>query len=599
MKKFLSLFLVLCLCLSCCAAFAEEKSAANILTVGTPEMNGEFIDGFGSSSYDEWVKTMIHGFCATYEVTSAGQYVLNEQVVEKEDITEDEAGNKTYTFKLCEDLKWSDGSSITAKDYVFAILWRASDEWVTAGASSSVGECLVGYSEYLTGESDIFPGVKLIDDYTFSVTIAAENLPYYFEFLYAAIDPMCAAVYGPELTIVSDDNGSYLDGDIAAAMAKVSAGERFAPTIACGPYKFISFENQTATLQINEYFKGDLDGNKPTIEYVVQKSIPQDTDHDAVISGSVDLILGVIEGNKIETCRSAETVKMQSYLRNGYGMLTMHCDWGPTADPNVRWALAYLVDRAAVCDYVLGGYGGTVDAAYGYAQWMYEEAGDELEEGLTSFGLNIEKANEYLDKTEWIYEADGVTPFDASKANADGSYLRYNADGEVLAIHHMGTDENDVTDIVEIQYTANAPLAGIAFDVTRSDFNALLDNFYYGFELGDDRYYSTFNMGTSFDAAYDPYYSWHSDWIGTWYNSCQLSDEELDGYIEAMRAATTDEEYLNAWLEFEWRWQELLPQIGLYSNEYFDIYSINVDGVNTTPFWSYADSICTITKTEG
>ena len=179
MKKFLSLFMVLCLCLSCFSAFAEEGSADNILTVGTPEMNGDFIDGFGSSSYDEWIKIMIHGFCSTYEVTNAGQYVLNEQVVEKLDTAEDEAGNKVYTFKLWEDLKWSDGTPITAKDYVFALLWKASDEWVTAGASSNVGECLVGYEAYLGGETDVFAGVKLIDDYTFSVAIAAENLPYY------------------------------------------------------------------------------------------------------------------------------------------------------------------------------------------------------------------------------------------------------------------------------------------------------------------------------------------------------------------------------------------------------------------------------------
>ena len=604
MKKFLAIVMALAMMLSC-VAFAEETTAAdasNTLVVGTPEMNGDFIDGFGSSSYDVWIKEMVHGFCGTYEVTSAGQYVLNNTVVENQEITEDEAGNKTYTFKLYEDLKWSNGSAITAKDYVFALLWKASDEWVTAGASTSVGECLLGYEEYLAGEAAEFPGVALIDDYTFSVTIGAEHLPYYFEFLYATVAPLCMEVWGPELTIASNENGYYLEGDVVAAMNNVTSNERFNPTVGCGPYMFANkFENQTVTLTINPYFKGDMDGNKPTIQYVVQKAIPQDTDHDAVIAGDIDLLIGVIEGNKIEACKAAsDKVQMHSYLRNGYGMLTMHTHWSPTADANVRWALAYLVDRSAVCDYVLGGYGGTVDSIYGYAQWMYEYAGDELEEGLTAFNLNIEKANELLDQTEWKYEADGVTPFDPSKANAEGTYMRHNAEGEMLVIHHMGTDENSVTDIIEIQYAANAPLAGLKFEVTRSDFNALLDNYYYSYEMSEDeRYYSSFNMGSTFDAAFDPYYSWHSDWVNTWNNACQVNDPELDGYIEAMRTATTDDEYVDAWLQFVWRWQEIMPQIGLYSNEYFDIYNVNVNGVNTTPFWDYSDSICTITKTAG
>ena len=328
----------------------------------------------------------------------------------------------------------------------------------------------------------------------------------------------------------------------------------------------------------------------------MQKAVPIDTDYEQVIAGEIDILPGVIEGTKIEAARSSGTVNLSSYLRNGYGLLAFACDFGPVADENVRWALAYLIDRNTVCDYVLGGYGGIVQAAYGYAQWMYEYAGEDLESELTAYNLNVEKANEYLDKTEWIYEADGVTPFDASKATADSGYYRHNAAGEKLTINHMGTDGNSVTDIIEIQYSANAPLAGIDFTVTKSDFNALLDNFYYGYELGEDRYYHSFNLANNFDVYYDPYYSWHSDYAGTWQNSCQLVDDELDAAIIAMRTATTDDEYVDAWLDFEIRWQQLMPEIPLYSNEYFDLTYMTVQGLETTPFASWEDVICTITK---
>ena len=605
MKKFLAILLAMTLCMSS-AAFAEPSVAAtdaNTLVVGTPEMNGEFIDGFSGSSYDDSIRTMIHGYCSTVEITGGGEYVFNPNVVKGYETSEDEAGNKTYTFEIYDDLKWSNGNPITAKDYIGALLWKISPKWIEAGATSSVGTGLLGYKAFLDGEIDIFPGAKLINDYSFSLTIDAAELPYFYETTYVLVEPICIDVYAPGAEIISDEQGVRFDPeyDLLAAMQHVCETERFAPTVACGPYQFVSFENQTVTLEINPNFKGDLDGDKPTIQYIVQTAVNRDTVVEQVITGDLDLVWGVIEGDKIEAAKASGTAKLHSYMRAGYGKMSMACDFGATADPNVRWALAYLVDRAAVNDYVLGGYGGIVHAQYGYAQWMYEYAGEELEEILNPFKLNIDKANEYLDKTEWIYEADGVTPWDASKATGDGSYMRHNAKGEKLTINHMGTDQNQVTDIIEIQYSANAPYAGVDFKITRSDFNALLQNFSYGFEMGDARYLISVNMASSFEPRFDPYFSWHSDYCGTYYNACQLSDPELDEIIMKMRSVEPgdNDTYVDLWLQYQKRWQDLLPEIPLYSNEYFDICSEYVDGVETSPFAGYEDVICKMTKSVG
>ena len=96
MKKFLAILLAMTLCMSS-AAFAEPSVAAtdaNTLVVGTPEMNGEFIDGFSGSSYDDSIRTMIHGYCSTVEITGGGEYVFNPNVVKSYETSEDEAGNK-------------------------------------------------------------------------------------------------------------------------------------------------------------------------------------------------------------------------------------------------------------------------------------------------------------------------------------------------------------------------------------------------------------------------------------------------------------------------------------------------------------------------
>ncbi len=585
---------------------AEEAAATEIpldtLIVGTPEMNGDFIVDFGNSAYDLSIKTLLGGYMDTVVADANGTLIINPTVVADYTTETDDAGNKTYTFTLHEDLFFSNGDPIMASDYAANYLFRASPEWVTAGATSSLGDGLLGYTEYYNGETTTFVGVKVLGDYQLALTIPAEKLPYYWETYYAAATPIHTATYMPGATVMSDETGSWLEwaeGDLATATLAIAETERFAPTVTVGPYKFVSYENQTATLEMNEFFKGDHMGNKPTFQYVVQQSIPQDTDVEWVINGQVDMVTGVIEGEKIEAARASDTAVLHSYLRAGYGNMAMHTDFGPTADVNVRWALASLIDRNAVVDHVLGGYGGLVDAAYAYAQWMYDEKAAELQETLIPISYNIEAANEYLDQTEWTFEADGTTPFDATLAVEGSEYFRHNAAGDMLVIEHLGTTENTVTDIIEIQFTANAPLAGVKFNVTKSDFDALLNNYYYGFELGEERQYHTFNLATNFTAVDDKYYNWHSDFAGTWQNSTQLVDEELDATMIAMRNAdpSDTETYLNAWFDFIVRWNELMPEIPLYSNEYFDITHKNVDPLMTTPYGSWYEVICQITKT--
>lgn len=597
MRKSLLLLLSLALVLGTLVGCAKPEPQT--LIVGSPELSGNFLPGFGNNAYDVWVRNLTLGH-ATYVTTPAGEIVLNETVVKDQTTELDEVGNKTYTITIHKDLKWNDGSPITAKDYVFYILWYASPQWVEAGASSTEGDALVGYSPYYDGEVDRFKGVDLIDDYTFSITIDAEELPYFYETSYASYMPMPMAVWAPGADIDVNDDGAKITGvDLTEATSAIASGERFSPTVTCGPYKFVSFENNAVTLVANKNFKGTYDNKKPQIETVIIRSINQSTDVDQVINGEIDMVTGVIEGEKIEKAKAAsETTVAHFYARNGFGGFFMHCDFGPTAVKEVRHALAYLMDRDEIIKNVLGGYGSVTNGNYGLAQWMYEDNKAAID-ALPHFSRDTVKANELLDQTEWKFEADGKTPFDASKANAEGTYIRYNAQKEKLIINHFGTEDNDVTDNVELQLKANAPLAGIEFTLTRGDFDALLASYYYAYELpANERKYHTFNLASNFSVAYDPYYSYHSNYLGTWMNANQVNDPEMDRLTLAMRnlEPSQKDEYSKIWLEFQKHYADYLPTIPLYSNQYYDIYSKHLQGMNTTPFADWSDIICDITK---
>ncbi|HPF41924.1 MAG TPA: ABC transporter substrate-binding protein [Bacillota bacterium] len=573
------------------------------LVVGVPEMNGEFISGFGNSSYDNYVRSLIYGY-ATYAVTPAGEIVINDTVVSNLATSTDDDGNKTYTFTIYDDLYWSDGVQITAEDFVFSVLFTASADWrEVGGADTTSGEGLLGYSAYndpegSTSEGIYFEGVKLIDEYTFSLTIDAAELPYFYETAYVSYGPMpMHELAMGSCYIDSDETGSTLYyGFLKIANIVDVDGYRYYPTVTAGPYKFVSFVNQVVTLELDPLFKGDYKGDNATIDSVIIKRVNQTLDVDLVISGEIDLVTGVIEGSKIEAAEAAATAETNYYNRNGYGLLAMTCDFGPTQDEKVRQAIAYITDRQYVVDQVLGGYGSIVYSEYGLAQWMYQDSEEWVEDNLNTYDFSISAANALLDQTEWKYESDGTTLWDATKATSDNAYYRYNASGDRLVIKHFGTENNTVTTSLRDKFMVNMPLIGAEYTITIGTFDTLLDHYYFGFDLGEDRTYCLFNLATNFGTTYDPYYSWHSDFLNTWINSQGMDNEDLDALIVAMRETEPgdNETYLGLWRQYQALWNELIPNVPLYSNQYYDVYDSNLHGVETTPFFDWTQAIYTM-----
>lgn len=579
----------------------NSKTPRDTFVIGTPEMNGDFINGFGNSSYDKAIKVLLGYYehhSATYYTTAGGQIALNTTVVRNVSTSVDADGNKTYTFDLNPDLKWSDGTPITADEYVAGLMLYASPEFQEAGASSAAGDGLLGGEAYIEGETKVFAGAHVLGPNSFSLTIDAEQLPYFWETSYVMYHPIPMRVWLPGISIVSGPEGSSFSGDITPLCANIVENERYGPSVSSGPYMFVSFDGTTVLLQRNPYFAGDPEGYMPTFEWIIQMVVSDVTDVDMVIAGDLDLSGGNIEGSKIEAAKASEFAVAYSYLRAGYGMLAFACDYPPVDDPNVRWAVSCMIDRNAIIDHVLEGYGGTVDAAYGMAQWTYQSRRREIAQRLQPIAFNLDRANDFLDQTDWVFEADGSTPFDRSKVNAAGTYMRHNSAGEMLVIHHLSASTS-VGGAIESEVIKNSPMIGMKYELTHGDFNDLLDNYYFGYELGPDRYFHAFNLASNYSAVPDPYWdSWHSDMLGSWENSSQYATPELDAIIMEMRSLdpSETERHADLWVEFQVEWQRGLPQIPLYSNEYFDIYNNVIVSLPTSPYASFEEIICQVEK---
>ncbi len=92
---------------------------------------------------------------------------------ESYDVSED---GLTWTFHLRDGLKWSDGSPLTAKDFVYS--WkRVCDPEVAAPYAETVLSMVKGYKEAAAGDLDAL-GVSAPDDKTFVVQLSG-NCPYF------------------------------------------------------------------------------------------------------------------------------------------------------------------------------------------------------------------------------------------------------------------------------------------------------------------------------------------------------------------------------------------------------------------------------------
>lgn len=686
-----------------------RSGAADTLIVGSPEMNGNFISGFGSSAYDNYVIDLTNG-AGVIATSKGGNFQVNNTVVESytavyEDVETNP--NLTYTFTIKSGMKFSDGTEIMAKDYVFAAKLYASLVYKDAGATSSYLN-VVGYEEWnqgcyfegyvlpadraealasvtydeenyetvidysmWTGVADAahsdpldfmdteegfvpdiwgdpmtfephaldcdtehdydtepldFEGVKLLGDYQFSITLKGNTLPYFYLLSRLAVNPLPMDTYTVNGTYefltkaeldALGENDTHLGYHIKSEYLN-------SPTISTGAYKFVEFIPGThVQLELNEHYVGDYRGHTAEIQNLYIRVIPSATDIEHLLNGEIDILPGVVEGDKIMRARAEDYINPVTYLRNGYGMIAFATDFGPVADYRVRQAIAYLIDRDTFVDAFLQGWGSTVDGPYGLGQWMYQDSpfSDAGDETLTHYAVDLVKAAELLDAAGWAYQSDGTTAYVQGTDT-----VRYNSEGEPLEINWLGTI-SEYSDLLGPILKNGFAEAGIVLNDVQQPFSVLLDNYYYAYQMPEeDRTYHMFNLATTFNIAFDPYGSYHTDWLGTWQNSNQFADtatnpqipldpeytrtvgsftvtgeKSIDELTILMRELDPDqtEEFQCYWEMFIIRMNTLLPNIPLYSNEYHHFANSSIKGFEASVFWDWAASIVDMSISAG
>jgi ABC-type transport system substrate-binding protein len=559
------------------------------LVVGsTMPMYGDFsFTMWGNAGSDVDVRKLIHGYnLAEWDSEESG-FVLDPNVVTGQVVEEEVNGDHLYTLMIAGDLKYSDGTPITAWDYAFSFLLRMDPVIRDLGGNPEQLGYIVGYDNYISGAANFLSGIRVISPTQMSIRISADYLPFFYEVGLLNCYPYPISVIAPGTEIRDDGNGVYLSQPLSAeALQGTMLGENgyvSHPSIVTGAYKIVSFDGKEAVFELNEYYKGNSDGVKPVIPRIVFKTANQATMIEELGNAEYGLLNKITREEAIEagTQLGADTGRYEEspYPRPGLSFIAFNAENPAVAEAEVRRAIAMCLDKAGLTEDYTGPYGLAADAFYGIGQWMYrlvtgtidppipedakeaeieeiEKDWDELAEkmeNIEKLDFDPEAAAQILENAGWKLNANGIR-----EKEIDGQTV-------TLELKLLHASSAPIGEYFQARFAEPLKQAGIALTIETND-NIL--PMYYGLA---EREYDMAFLASNFDVLYDPAPMLEP---ASAMNTTGIQDAELYNLALSMKQTEPGEvlEYCQKWVAFLEKFTAAEPMIPVYSNVYYDFY---------------------------
>ncbi len=396
---------------------AVAQKRTDTIIVGLTDPSGAFTPYFQQSGYDGNVSSLLYASLVTVD----DKGVPTPELAESWDVSDDQL---TYTFHLRKDLKFSDGSPLTADDVAFT--WTIQYDKSYDGSSQLPSLNVKGGKAYKEGTS---PTVEGIDPQTISATLEQPNAT---ALVQLGSNVLSKAYYGKDYKI---GNLEYIK-----KLHEKPLGD--------GPYKLEKFiPGQEVRFVANEnYFKG-----KPKTEHFIYKTTEGDV-WQFVETGEVDYASFSATDENIEKLKALGFVNIIPYTPSTYGYLQVNLKHEQLKDKLVRQAIVYGLDRQSIYVDAAQGAGSIANIPASPISWSYTE------EGINPYKYDPEKAKQLLDEAGWTVGAGGIRE----------------KDGKPLSIHYLGSKSKN-TDIFIAVAKENFEALGIEFQPeVFADFNSLV-----------------------------------------------------------------------------------------------------------------------------
>jgi len=280
-------------------------------------------------------------------------------------------GKQTVTYALNPKAVWSDGKSVTADDFIS--MWKALNGTNKAFAVIST----TGYDKM---ESVVQGKTKFDVIVTFKET-------------YADWQPLFGSLKPASLTATPDAfNNSW----------------KLAPSPTSGPFIWDGVDNTAKTITVKRNPKWW--GEKPYLDKIVFKQVPQAAQIDALLNGEIDYMDVSIDANAVKRVKADKGKKVR--LDTNVSATFEHLTFGPfnsvTGDVAVRQALALALDREQIAVAIQSPIVGKKNVAVLnnriFMKGLYCN-----QDNSGSFGKrDLKAARALLDKAGWTVGSDGI-----------------------------------------------------------------------------------------------------------------------------------------------------------------------------------------------
>ncbi|MBS4209732.1 ABC transporter substrate-binding protein [Bacillus sp. FJAT-50079] len=389
----------------------------------------------------------------------------------------DEQDRKTWTVTLRDDVKFSDGEPLTAEDVVFT--------FETAQSNGSVVDL------------NILEKVEAIDEHIVKFTLKEPQSTF--------VNTLAATGIVPKHAYSAD----YAENPIGS-----------------GPYKLVQWDKgQQLIVEANpEYYE-----KSPYFKKLTFLFLGEDAAFAAAQSGEVDIAYipaafsqKEVAGMRLEAIKTVDNrgvafpvVKSGEVTEDG---LPIGND--VTADLAIRQAINIAVDRQALVDGVLEGYGTPAYTSVDQLPWWNPETVIE--------DADMDTAQQLLEEAGWSdTDGDGIIEKDGLKAEFSLYYPASDVIRQSLAI--------TVADMVK-PLGIQVNLEGASWDI-----------------IGKNMYSSPVLMGWGSHDPHEMYNIYGSENAGVdYYNTGFYKNETVDNYFHQALGASTENEAIEFWKKAQW-----------------------------------------------
>jgi len=285
----------------------------------------------------------------------------------------------TWTIQLRQNVKWHDGSPFTADDVVF---WGQSLQDPDLPANWFNHRFFTGDEPY---------AFEKVDENTVKIT-TKEPVP---NLLNLICVPLIPAKY-------------FKDNNLSAAdMANDPFNTQ--GNIGTGPFKFSEYKRGEAVtlVRYDEYWRG-----KPYLDKIVYRIIPDPQAMvTAVQNGEVDW--AYIQPTNVAQLVGDPNVNVHVFKFDGLRGLDVNTKKPMLADKRTRQAMTYSLDRQAMINSTVLGYGDIADSPFNPVVSAYEP--------LPQYAYDPEKARQLLAEVGWKPGADGILVADTVQGVPKGT----------------------------------------------------------------------------------------------------------------------------------------------------------------------------------